>query len=89
MVTDHYVRLPENVAVTYDHDFTLEPMNGDVYMVIQNPGTTVTPTRAYIQLSNLFNGDPVLGEWTHSSPGNCAYFSVNHFYTWQTVICTK
>jgi hypothetical protein len=62
LVTDHYVRLPENVTVTYDHDFTLEPRNGEVYLVIQNPRTTVTPARAHIQLTNLFNGDPVLGE---------------------------
>jgi hypothetical protein len=62
MVTNHYVHLPENVTVTYDHDFTLEPTNGDTYMVIQSPRTTVTPARAYIKLTNLFNGDPILGE---------------------------
>jgi hypothetical protein len=62
MVTDRYVRLPENATVTYDHDFTLEPTDGDIYMVIHNPRTTVTPARAYFTLTNLFNGDPMLGE---------------------------
>jgi hypothetical protein len=61
-VIRRYIRVPENVTVTYDHDYTLEPMKGDMYMVIRNPETTVTPGRAYIQLTNLFNGDPALGE---------------------------
>jgi hypothetical protein len=57
-----HVCVAENVTVTYDHDYSLEPLDGDKYMVIHNPRATVTPGRAYIQLTNLFNGDPVLGE---------------------------
>jgi hypothetical protein len=84
MMTDRYVHLPENVTVTYDHDYTLDPKDGDVYMVIHNPRTTVTPDLAYIHLTNLFNGNPALGECPHSahrhtqpfgiSRGNCSSY---------------
>jgi hypothetical protein len=52
------------VQITYDHDYTLEPRKGDIYMAIRNAASTLEPSKAYIHLTNLFNGDPVLGEWS-------------------------
>ena len=50
--------------MTYDHDYTLQPVkgDGDIYMVISNATSNLKPSIAYIQLTNLFNGDPLLGE---------------------------
>ncbi|GFG36381.1 hypothetical protein Cfor_06100, partial [Coptotermes formosanus] len=50
-----------NVQITYDHDYTLEPIKGDIYMVVRNATSTLEPSMAYIHLTNLFNGDPLLG----------------------------
>jgi hypothetical protein len=66
MVMGRSVCFPENVTVKYDHDYTLEPINGDIHMLVQNPQTTVIPGRVYIHLTNLFNGDSVLGEYPHT-----------------------
>jgi hypothetical protein len=52
----------------------------------------VTPARAYIKLTNLFNGDPILGEWRHSarrhtypvSAPTIRLFNADHLYTLQT-----
>jgi len=54
----------EHVQVTYDHDYTLQPIKGDgaMYMVISNTTSTLEPKMAHIHLTNLFNGDPLLGE---------------------------
>jgi hypothetical protein len=57
-----HVRFTENVQITYDHDYTLEPIKGDIYMVVRNATSTLEPSMAYIHLTNLFNGDPLLGE---------------------------
>ncbi|XP_069681787.1 protein takeout-like isoform X2 [Periplaneta americana] len=51
-----------NSKVTYDHDFTIEPKNGNNYMVQKNPRASVFPERAYFHMTNLFNGDKTLGK---------------------------
>jgi hypothetical protein len=56
------VHFSDNIKLTYDHDYTLEPVNGDIYMVIRNPKVTVVPEKAYFHLTNLFGGEPVLGK---------------------------
>ena len=62
----------ENVHVTYDHDYTLQPIKGDgvLYMVIHNTTSTLEPKMVHIHLTNLFNGDSLLGECPHNA-GNC------------------
>lgn len=51
-----------NYKMTYDFDFTVEPRNGNNFMVLKNTRATVTPERAYLRLTNLFNGDKTLGD---------------------------
>jgi hypothetical protein len=45
-----------------DTDITLKPIGDKQHVVLKNTKATVTPSFVYIYLSNLFNGDKLLGK---------------------------
>jgi hypothetical protein len=55
--------------VTYEHHYTLQPIKGDgvMYMVILNDTVSLVPGLAHFNLTNLFNGDQLLGECQYST----------------------
>ncbi|PSN34092.1 hypothetical protein C0J52_12947 [Blattella germanica] len=57
-----------NCKIKFESDYLLEDKEGHQHLVVKSPTTKVEPTRAYIHLSNLFNGDTFL-EQLHV-PGN-------------------
>ncbi|KDR22096.1 Protein takeout [Zootermopsis nevadensis] len=50
-----------NIQGNFEFDYTLETRDGKQYMVVKNPVTTSTASRSYIHLTNLFNGNELLG----------------------------
>jgi hypothetical protein len=48
-------------TLTYSYDYDLEDRDGTVYQVTKNQKTVVEPTKAQYRLTNLFNGDKLLG----------------------------
>jgi hypothetical protein len=52
-----------NVPSTFDFDYTLETRDGKQYMVLKNPMSNSAPSRIYIHLTNLFNGNELLGKF--------------------------
>lgn len=51
-----------NIQGNFEFDYTLETRDGKQYMVVKNPVTTSTASRSYIHLTNLFNGNELLGK---------------------------
>jgi hypothetical protein len=51
-----------NLRVTFDTDYALKPISGKLHMVLQNATCLVRSGRTYIHLTNLFNGNEVLGK---------------------------
>jgi hypothetical protein len=51
-----------NLNVTFDTDYSLQPIRGKIHMVLENGKSTVWSGRTYVHLTNLFNGNEVLGK---------------------------
>jgi hypothetical protein len=51
-----------NSKLPVETDLTLEQIGGSQHVVLKNTKATVTPTRVYMHLTNLFNGDKLLGK---------------------------
>jgi hypothetical protein len=58
-VTSHTV----DVQTTFDCGYDLEPRDGKLYMKLKDAVCTSTPSRIYIHLTNLFNGNELLGKF--------------------------
>jgi hypothetical protein len=52
-----------NLNVTFETDYSLEPIRGKLHMVLKNATCAVWSGRTYIHLTNLFNGNEVLGKF--------------------------
>jgi hypothetical protein len=55
-----YVLAVDN-RLTYSYDYTLEERDGVLYQVTKNQKAVVEPSKAHYYMSNLFNGDKLLG----------------------------
>lgn len=53
-----------NLHVIFDTDYALKPISGKLHMVLQNATCAVRSGRTYIHLTNLFNGNEVLGKFS-------------------------
>ncbi|PNF31910.1 hypothetical protein B7P43_G07901 [Cryptotermes secundus] len=54
-----------NAKLTVETDLTLKQIENREHVVLKNSQVTVTPSRMYVYLSNLFNGDKLLGKETN------------------------
>jgi len=52
-----------NCKVRYEEDYTLRDIEGFRHLDAHNPRTKFAVTRMYVNLTNLFNGDPVLSKF--------------------------
>ncbi|PNF31911.1 hypothetical protein B7P43_G07900 [Cryptotermes secundus] len=50
-----------NLNVTFDTDYSLQQIRGKTHMILENGKCTVWSGRTYVHLTNLFNGNEVLG----------------------------
>jgi hypothetical protein len=53
---------PVNAKMALETDLILKPIGNSQHVALKNTQATVTPSRAYLYLSNLFNGDKLLGK---------------------------
>jgi hypothetical protein len=53
-----------NLSVTFDTDYTLHQMRGKTHMKLLNASCVCKSARTYIHLTNLFNGNEVLGKFS-------------------------
>jgi hypothetical protein len=51
-----------NSKMPIDTDMTLQTIGKNQHVVLKNTKATVTPSRVHLYLSNLFNGDKLLGK---------------------------
>jgi hypothetical protein len=52
-----------NSKMPIETDMTLQQIGDRQHVVLKNTKATVTPSVVYIYLSNLFNGDKLLGKY--------------------------
>jgi hypothetical protein len=63
VILEVIIRLPAvNNTVTYSYDWDLEQIEAYKHLITKNSIAAIKPSRAYIHLSNLFDGDEVLGK---------------------------
>jgi hypothetical protein len=51
-----------NNIVTYSYDWVLEQKGAYKHLLLRDPVAGIKPSKAYIHLSNLFDGDKFLGK---------------------------
>jgi hypothetical protein len=52
-----------NAKMSIETDMTLETIGDSQHVVLKNTKATVTPSFLHMYLSNLFNGDNLLGKY--------------------------
>ena len=85
--------LAVNNRLTYSYDFTVTERDGVKYHVTKNAKATVEPSYALYNLTNLFNGDRLLGKVQcrmHSElPTNTTCRYKRHFRHTESYNCNK
>ena len=52
-----------NCKIRYEEDYTFQDIEGFRHLDPQNPKTKLQVTRMYVNLTNLFNGNPLLSKF--------------------------